>query len=205
VVYFELVSVVKVLHRRAPYFNVKQKMKILKSAIITILIIAAFFIGRYYEVLFDSSVAAGKIGISQELHDWSIDRDRDTKPVFITIFADNVSGTSINGSVRFQITLDSSALEKSFIDSLINIIGEKRLVENPGETEKFKAIASYIKRGKQLADGMKNEPINGPHDSDYSTIVIANVNLQPGETKKIVLEAMIPPNVRGYVLKIQQI
>ena len=182
-----------------------KRMKILKPALITILIIAAFFIGRYDEVLFDSSPTAGKIVISQELHDWSIDRDRDTKPVFITIFAKNDSETTINGPVKFQIDLDSSALEKSFIDSLINIIGEKRLVEDPGETEKFKAIASYIKRGKQLPNGMKHEPINGPHDSDYSTIVTANVNLQPGETKKIELEAMIPPKVRGYVLKIKQI
>jgi hypothetical protein len=52
---------------------------------------------------------------------------------------------------------------------------------------------------------MKYEPVKGSGSPNYSTIVTVNVNLQPGESKKIELEAMIPPNVRGYALKIKQI
>lgn len=179
-------------------------MKALKLILVTLLIAISFFIGRYYKTLLDHPIPEGQIVICQEIHDWSIDRDRDTKPVYITIFAKNEKDLDISGPIQFEINLDPSGLEKSFIDSLISIVGEDRLIKEPGTTAKFKAIAAYIKRGKKLPEGMEYEPIVAKNNQGYSTTVTTEISLKAGETKKIKIEAMIPPNVRGYVLNIKQ-
>jgi hypothetical protein len=123
-------------------------MKALKLIVVVALITISFFVGRYYELLFDRSIPEGSIVIEQELHDWSIDGEKDTKPVYVKIFAKNTTVEEINGAFQFKVNLDHSGLEKSFIDSLIKIIGEEYLVNIPDKTERFKAIAAYKKRQK---------------------------------------------------------
>ncbi len=180
-------------------------MKALKYVGVVLLIGAAFVLGRNFDSLFTKTVDVDQIVIDQEWHDWEVHRDRSDRPVTIQLFIRNQSKTLIDSTVRFKVELDSSALEAKFIDALISITDEFRFLENHGGNPRSKAIASYVKRGKTLADGDDHEPILNPDLENYTTVISSYVHLRPGESTKLEFEAVIPPAHRGHALSISLI
>lgn len=185
-------------------------MKIVRWIIVLVLIVAAFFAGRYSEDIVDEVLfrkpLAGQLDIIQEMHAWSMIDNEGVKPVAITVFAKNQSADDISGPVRFQIDLDSSGLEEGFIKSIIRVFGEERLVKQSRDLMgKNKAVSAYLARGKKLPEGMEYEPLEGKESDNYSTVVTRDLDIKAGETQKVELEAMIPPKYWGFVLSVKQI
>lgn len=78
---------------------------------------------------------------------------------------------------------------------------EKLLLERPMNA-KDKSIHSWFERGEKLKEGMDYEPIENGGENYYFTFK-KHVSLIPGELIKITHEQPIPPEVRGYLLKVK--
>ena len=179
-------------------------MKALKYVGVVLLIGAAFVLGLNFDSLVTKTVDAEHIVIEQEWHDWKVHADRPDKPVSMTLFVKNQSQSSIDGTARFKIELNTSELEAKFIESLVGLTSEEAVLELKDPDSKWKAIQDYVKRGNRLLDGHDYEKIDGS-DKNYTTMISTYLRLEPGESKRLELEFMIPPAYRGYALSIRPI
>ncbi|MGY0219264.1 hypothetical protein ACWJJH_18085 [Endozoicomonadaceae bacterium StTr2] len=181
-------------------------MKVLskKTIFIVFLLIAiAFFAGMNYQSYRSLKFNKPILSIEQEIHFWTISRKSD-EPTVVTVYAKNISNVDVDKPVRFTAILDPTGIEKSFLTSLISVVGKEGVEAYPNNTNKFKAIRSYIERGMKTPEGLDYEPIESPDHEMFKTSTTQEVSFTIGETKKLQLSYVIPPKYMGYRLKIIQ-
>lgn len=196
--------------------------KILVLIVIAILVFV--FIGyvsfvKIKEYRIASAVKNGKIIIDREMHDWGfkvLNYEPLFEPITIELYVRNASQYNVEGALVFFVVLESKGLEEEFIRQMIEaveeVVGEKmrwedmkELMEEKGEQiniGRAKAIVSWLERGRNLKKGMDYEPVENGGEN-YSFTFKKYISLIPGELIKIVQKQPIPPEVRGYLLKVQ--
>jgi hypothetical protein len=181
-------------------------MAILKRIVIIVVIlllvvpIGYFSFVKFREFQTARVVRDNKILIDQEYHEWILDPDALLK---INVYIRNTSQYLVTGKLIFFVTLEGKGLEESFIDKVIEYVGDKSLLNEVRKSGRGKAIQSYIIRGKKLAQGIKYETIaEKEREPDYTFNFRYPVSLKPGELVQITHEQQIPPVKSGYLVKI---
>jgi hypothetical protein len=169
-------------------------------------VVAAFYLGGTFSTNANRKIrtpSEGSVSVDQIHHVWNVEQGDTDTPHKIEMFIRNVSDADIAGTIGFTIELDGSGLEKSFLESIIERMGEEEFLSLRKTNKRSEAIYNYIKRGKRLPDEMEYEPISENDFEGYETVAYKEIKLLTGESTKIELEIQIPPKYRGYLLSVK--
>lgn len=184
-------------------------MKVVKGTIALVSFVGALIIGDLIDPMDTIFKEPPIVALDDDRVNWNVTRSRDPQDnnVVFEIYVRNLSETHIAKNLQAQITLDYAQLDTTFIDALLDLLGEETFWQHwrddsNKKTPKLRAIAAYIERGKQPPEGTEYEPVLGDIAWDYQTRVPLNIDLAPMESKFIKFEAAIPYKRKGHVADI---
>jgi hypothetical protein len=151
-----------------------------------------------------SSIEECLFEIDQIFFDWAIDLKKSVQPTKIEAYMRNKSPYDFDGDFVFEVTLKKKGLKEAYIERIIQLLGEESLIEKEGGSGKLKAIQSYIKRDKELPEGLDYEPVEDDSSvCDYVFTFRHRMSLKSGEVQKFSHEVSIPPKTHGYLFEIK--
>ncbi len=175
-----------------------------KKIYLAFLLMAISCLAGRYSTSFEKRIPAGAIKIDQTLCDWAFDNEAEEKPVSFTLYIRNASDKKIKGISSFNLKLDGKGLDENFIEAAIKLLGKEQFEKGDKKTPRGIALSNYVKRGMKLNDGIYYEPVTPPQTLDYISSVNASIELNPNEASQITLSFNVPPNLKGYLFKINQ-